>query len=163
MAVSVTWGTKVVYVPKADLTLDTGVYYTYNISDFREELLLLEESAIGMGHLKITDHTPAKTLSGVNYAKFIEIINGYTVEFEDGQYVVTTYGANHNTVDVKVHNQVSVITNNSAGLIEVATGSGVTQQDKEDIAALVWDEVMAGHLTQATVGGVLHDILWRAR
>jgi hypothetical protein len=53
------------------------------------------------------------------------------VEFEDGQYAVTCIGANHNIVDRRVFNQVSLNPNLSGGL--VVSGSGVTAQDKTDI------------------------------
>jgi len=56
-------------------------------------------------------------LSGLTYARIVNIISPYSFEFEDGQYAVVTVGANHNIIDVKIQNQVSVVTQNSAGLI----------------------------------------------
>jgi hypothetical protein len=52
----------------------------------------------------------------------------------DGCRVLSITG---NLGDVKTVNHVSIIIGNSAGLIVVATGSGVTEQDKLDIAAAV--------------------------
>jgi hypothetical protein len=72
----------------------------------------------------------------VSYARTLEIINGYTVEFEDGQYVARCIGANHNLADVKVLNQVSLVIGNSAGL--VVAGGGTGAPTAADVAAGVW-------------------------
>jgi len=77
-------------------------------------------------------NTQTVTLSGVTYARFIEIINGFTVEFEDGTYGVIGQGANTNLLDVKTDNQVSYLGNNSAGLI-VTTASGLTPEEAADL------------------------------
>ena len=53
-------------------------------------------------------------------ARTVEIINGYTVTFEDGQYAVNLVGANSNVGDVVNVNQVSVRSANSAGLVTSA-------------------------------------------
>lgn len=117
MAVSVNWLTKVINVPQADLTPLGGTKYEYDVDEFRLALKALEAGAEGMPFLDTHEHTTEKVLSGVTYARFVEIINGYTVEFEDGQYEVQLFGANHNIADVKVQNQVSIIVQNSAGLV----------------------------------------------
>lgn len=135
MALTVNWATQVVTVPQADLTPVSGTLYELDVDAFRLNLKTLEASAIGQAYDDIHRHSTEKVLSGVTYARFVEIINGYTIEFEDGQYVVRCVGANHNLADVKVANQVSLIIGNSAGLITVVSGSGVTAQDKEDIIA----------------------------
>lgn len=131
MAISVNWGTKVIYVPKADLTPLGGVLYGLDLDDFRLALKNLEDSDEGMPFLDTHRHNTSITLSGVTYSRFVEIINGYTVEFEDGQYTVVCSGANHNLADVKVANQVSLIIGNAAGLITVTSGSGLSGQEHE--------------------------------
>jgi hypothetical protein len=118
VALSINWLTKVIFVPKADLTFISGVLYELDVDAFRLELKGIEATMIGMAFLDThAQRTSEITLSGTTYARIIEIINGYTVEFEDGQYVINCVGANHNIADVKVANQVSLIINNSAGLI----------------------------------------------
>jgi hypothetical protein len=69
------------------------------------------------------------SLGGLTYARVIEIINGYTITFEDGQYAVNLVGANSNVGDCVNVNQVSVRSANSAGLtsspaIEYASYNG---------------------------------------
>ena len=55
-------------------------------------------------------------------------------------------------------NQVQIISGNSAGLITVVQGSGVTQQDKEDIIDGVWDELLSGHTIAGSAAKILSDI-----
>lgn len=138
MSVSVDWGTKVIYVPKSDLgALPTSGYYELDVDWFRLQLKDLEDNEDGMPFPDTHRHVTETTLAGVTYARFVEIINGYTVEFEDGQYSVVCTGANHNISDVKVVNQVSLIIGNAAGLITVETGvSGLTPEESDQLMAL---------------------------
>ena len=142
MAISIDWGTKVIFVPKADLTPLGGNLYELDVNDFRLELKDIEDSVEGMAHPDTHRHNTEVTLAGVTYARSIEIINGYTVEFEDdgtpaGHYVVSCVGANHNLADVKVANGTSLIIGNSAGLIVSETGtSGLTPDEAADLALL---------------------------
>lgn len=129
MAVTVNWSTGLISIPKADLTLVSGTLYELDTDAFRLELRALEASEPGLPWPRTHDHNTTYTVAGVTYARKVEIINGYTVEFEDGQYSVRLVGSNNNIFDVEnnvlVQNQVQIIANNSAGLIEVGT-SGLT-------------------------------------
>jgi hypothetical protein len=82
------------------------------------------------------NHNTEVTLSGVVYARIVEIINGYTVDFEDGTYTVVCTGANHNIGDVKVVDNVSLIIGNSAGLIVVSVGSGLSSAQDQKLDEL---------------------------
>ena len=124
MTISINWATKVISVPQADLTNLGGGKYRLDVNAFRLALKDIEDSAEGMGFPDTHRHAGEATLSGVTYARQVEIVNGYTVEFENGTYQVECVGANHNIADVKVVNSVSLIIGNSAGLI-VAGGAGV--------------------------------------
>lgn len=117
MAVSINWGTGVITVPQSDLTLVSGTLYSYDVNDLRLALRALEDDEAGIVFPKTHIHNTEVVLSGTTYARFFEIVSPYTVEFEDGAYTVRLSGANHNIADVKVLNQVSIITENSAGLI----------------------------------------------
>lgn len=123
MAISVDWLTKVVFVPRADMpvTQASPERRELDIDAFRLELKSLEASEGGLPFPDIHRHVAPITLAGITYARTVEIINGYTVEFEDGVYGVLAKGANSNVFDVKVDNQVSFLANNSAGLIDAAT------------------------------------------
>jgi hypothetical protein len=121
VAISINWATQVITVPKADTTLvSTGPpeIRSYNVGDtFRASLLAEEDNEIGITYPKTHRHLTEVTVSGITYARVVEIINGYTVEFEDGTYVVRLSGANHNLADVLVPNNVSIVVGNAAGLI----------------------------------------------
>lgn len=117
MAVTVNWLTKVINVPQSFLTLVSGSLYELDVDALRLALKDIEDSDVGMNFPDTHRHNTSVTLSGVTYARTFEIVNGYTIQFEDGQYTVSCTGANHNIADVKVANQVSLIVGNSAGLI----------------------------------------------
>ncbi len=131
MALSINWATKVITVPQADLSLISAGLYQLDVDAFRLALKDIEDSEDGMGFPDTHRHNTEVTLSGVTYSRFVEIINGYTVTFQDTgtPYTVKCVGANHNLGDVKNVNNVSLIVGNSAGLITVATGSGPTAVD----------------------------------
>ncbi len=162
MPISIDWGTKVIYVPQNYLTPPaTGeVPYTMDLEQFRLDLKDLEDSEDGMPFPDTHVHATEVVMSGVNYSRFIIIANGYTVEFEDGQYVVAPYGANSNLADVKVTNQVSLVLNNSAGLQTVELPGAVSTQDLNDIADAVWDEVLTGatHNVASSAGRRLRQL-----
>jgi len=118
MAISVDWGTKIITVPQADLTFLGGTLYELETNAFRLTVLALQASEAGAPYPDIFSHNTTVLLAGIQYARIIEIINGYTVTFEDGQYAVNLVGSNNNIADVVNINQVSVRLNNSAGLIQ---------------------------------------------
>ena len=144
MSVSVDWGTKVITVLQTFLSGGGGGVYGLDVDAFRLALKDLEDSEEGMPFPDTHRHNTEVVLGGVTYARVIEIINGYTITFEDGQYIIDMTGANHNLIDVANLNQVSLRSQNSAGLIVVTSGSGVTEQDKLDISDRVWDETLSG-------------------
>lgn len=120
MAITVTWATKIINIPKADTTLIQSVpteIRELDINILRLRLKDLEDDSEGMPFLDTHRHNTEVQLAGITYARVVEIINDYTVTFEDGQYAVNLFGANHNVGDVANVNQVSIRVNNSAGLI----------------------------------------------
>ena len=161
MAISITWGTKVINVPIDALEpVSTGIY-KLSIDTFRLALKALEDDEDGMAFPDTHRHSTEVEVAGITLARVIEIINGYTVTFADGQYLVTLYGANSNIPDVVNFNQVSVRAVTSAGLL--ISGSGVTSQDKLDIASAVLDEAMSGHKDAGSFAEFIRKIMWRSR
>lgn len=120
---TVNWITKVITVPQSYLTFISGVLYEFDVDAFRLKLRDLEDNLDGRPWQKTHNHNTEAVLSGVSYARLFEVLSPYTVEFEDGQYVIRCVGANHNLADVKVANQTSLIIGNSAGLQTVDTAS----------------------------------------
>ena len=119
MAISVDQTTYVISVPKSDLTLiqASPEVRELSLNWLRLALRDWEDDEDSIYMPKTHNHNTEVTLAGLTYARIIEILSPYTVEFEDGQYTVNCVGANHNLSDVKVANQVSLIVNNAAGLI----------------------------------------------
>lgn len=119
-SISVNWATKVIFVPRTYLTL-IQPYPTeireLNLNNFRLILKSLEDDEDGISYLQTHIHNTEVLLGGIVYARVIEIINDYTITFEDGQYAVNLVGANSNVGDRVNLNQVSVRSANSAGLI----------------------------------------------
>ena len=161
MAISVDWGTKVITVPQADLTLVGGSVYSLDVDAFRLELKDLEDSEAGMAFDRTHTHNTTVTLGGVTLARTVEIINGYTVTFEDGAYAVNLINANNNLADVANVNQVSIRSQNSAGLQVVSLGGSVPTA--EENATAVWAAVAADNETAGTVGERLKKALIAAR
>ena len=144
MAISITWPTGVISVPKADMTLIQSTpieIRELNINAFRLQLKDLEDDAVGQVWATTHNHNTTVSVGGVTLARVVEIINGYTVTFENGAYAVNLVGANSNIADVTNLNTVSIRAANSAGLIQ----------------ATIWDEPMANHLTVGTTGETLSN------
>lgn len=117
MALSINWMTKVITVPQADLTLISAGEYELDIGDMWTWLHDIMDDVDGAAHEDCFENTAPKTLSGTTFARVLEIINGYTITFEDLQYRVTLVGGNSNIQDVTNKNQVSVTAIVSGGLV----------------------------------------------
>jgi hypothetical protein len=116
--VSIDWANKIIFVPQSYLTTTANpASFNLDTDVFRLRLKELEASVDGMSYLDTHQHNTEVPLGGVIYARVIEIINGYTITFENGQYAVNLFGSNNNIGDVTNINSVSVRTNNAAGLI----------------------------------------------
>lgn len=121
--ITVTWATKIINIPKDYLgvvQLNPTEIREMDLNAFRLDLKGLEGGEEGVPFLDTHRHILPVTVGGVELARVVEIINGYTVTFEDGQYAVNLFGANSNVADVTNVNQVSVRAANSAGLVSSA-------------------------------------------
>ena len=137
MAVTVNWISGVIYVPKADMTLVQSNPFEIRELDmdaFRLTLRDLEEDPDGRPWPRTHDHNTEVTFGGATYARQFIILDPYTVTFEDGQYQVNLSGANSNLADRVNLNQVSIRSNNSAGLQTV--GSGLTDEQNNRLLAV---------------------------
>lgn len=148
MAISINWPTGVISVPKADMTLVQSSpieVRELNINTFRLRLKDLEDDAVGQVWAITHNHYTTVTVGGVTLARVVEIINGYTVTFENGSYAVNLVGANSNIADITNLNTVSVRAANSAGLTEL------------NLENVVWNALTANHTTVGTTGKALTD------
>jgi hypothetical protein len=136
MPISVDWGNKIINIPQDYLTqVGVGVY-ELDLDELRLDLKALEDDEEGMPFPDTHKHNAAVTMAGITLSRVIEFINEYTVTFQDGQYAVNAVGANSNIADVMNINQVSLRTFNSAGLITVVSGSGLSEVQDEKLGDL---------------------------
>jgi hypothetical protein len=158
MAISINWLTRVIFIPKSFMTIVSATLYELDVNLFRIALKDIEDSPDGMAQPDTHRHNSPVTLAGTTYARSMEIINGFTVEFEDGQYAVRCIGANHNIGDVKVLNQVSLIIGNAAGLIvyvnNVSGGVGTV----DEVKAAVWSATNLSAYGAGTAGEKLDSV-----
>lgn len=137
--------TRIISVPQSYLTFVSGTTYNLDIDAFRLDLKDIEDNPGGVPFVDTHTHNTAVTISGITYARVVQIINGYTVSFENtgSHYTVNCTGANHNLNDVTIFaGHMTLVPNNSAGLTSLAS---------------VWDELIANHLTVGTTGKALSD------
>lgn len=129
--ISIDWGARIINIPQSYLTYESGIVYTMDMAQFFLDLKDQEDSEAGQVSADIVRHNTEVILSGDTYAQTVEIINGYTVTFEDtgSHYTVKCEGANHNLADVVNWDTVNLIVNNSGGLIR----SDNTDQMAKDI------------------------------
>jgi hypothetical protein len=126
MASTMDWLTGTITVPQSDLSFVSGTLYSQDTRAWWDEMKALEASEEGMPFIDIQRHGEETTIAGVTYSQGIEIINSYTITYEDGQYAARLDGSNNNLFDEGIlnRNQVSIIPTNSAGLQVVETGTG---------------------------------------
>jgi len=161
MAITINWPTKVISVPKADMVLVQSTPFEVrelDVNDFRLALKDLEDNEQGINWPKTHKHNTQVVLGGLSLARVVEIVNGYTITFDEGNYAVNLVGANSNVGDVVNLNSVQVRSYNSAGLIVVTSGSGVTEQDKADIIGGIMEELLTGHTTPDSLAVAIKTI-----
>lgn len=122
--ITIDWGNKVIFIPKTEMvTTQTvpSIVRKLDLNIFRLALKELEESSDGMAFPRTHKHNTTVEVGGVILARVIEMVNDYTITFEDEAYSVNLTGANSNIGDVVNLNQVSVRSTNSAGLQDLST------------------------------------------
>jgi hypothetical protein len=136
MALDVDWaGSRVIFVPRADMPIiqSSPEIRELDVYQFHLDLRTIETVVEGRPWPETHVHEAATLLAGTIYAPKVRILPPYTVTFEDGQYAVNLTGANNNLADVTNVNQVSLRSNNSAGLVvSSATTIAPTQQEIRD-------------------------------
>ena len=121
MAITIDYTTRIISIPKADLTLVQSTpfeAYELDIDAFRLELKDIEDNVGGISFVDTHFSSAAVTADGGVVARVFEIINGYTVTFEDGAYTVNLVGASTNISEVTNSNQVQVHGTSSTDLAQ---------------------------------------------
>jgi hypothetical protein len=156
---TIDWGnTYKIQIPQSYLTLISGTLYELDTDQFRLDLKSLEASEEGMPFPKTHNHNTEYIIAGVTYARSIEILSPYSVEFEDLAYSVKLTGSNNNIWDIQsgilVQNQVQVIPTNSAGL--------VNNSSPADIANAIWSLDLDPYITSGTAGEQIKEAVTKA-
>jgi len=154
VALTLNPATRLISVPQADLTFVSGTLYDLDSDQFRKDVMDLLASEAYIWMPDAFTHNTEVTVAGVTYARSIEFINSYSIQFENtaSAYTVRIIGSNNNIFDVEngilvPTPLVTVISTNSAGLQTVVSGSGVTQQDKDDIENQIFTRIVEGAIT----------------
>lgn len=123
-AIEIEWATKTIVVPRAELLLlqtSPIEIRQLNLDDFRKRLRDIEDDDEGIIFSTTHNYAGPTNVGGVTLASVVEILDPYTVTFEDGQYAVNIVGGNTNLADKVNINNVGVRTTNSAGLQDLAS------------------------------------------
>lgn len=165
MALSLDPATRRITIPQADLTFVSGTLYSLDTNQFRKNVMDLLASEAYIWLPDAYSHNGEVSVAGTTYARTLEFINGFNIQFQDtgSQYSVRLEGSNNNIFDVEngilvPTSLVTVISGNAAGLI-LNAASTLTPGDVADIADAVWDEVSAGHTTSGTFGFLMSKFL----
>lgn len=131
MAITVNWITGEISIPRADMPVIqvSPEVRQLDTAQFWLDLKDLEATVDGIPWPDTQQNFPSYTISGFTYAQAFLIIDPYFVTFEDGQYAVALAGTNNNILDKATSNQVSILSQNSGGLIE----GSITLADLENI------------------------------
>lgn len=120
MPTTIDWGNRIIYPDRADMIQVQATpieIYQLNVNDIHLELRDLEDDPAGMPHPSTHTYKGPTTLSGVTYARIMEIINDYTFTFlPNSAWVCQIVGGNSNIGDRVNPNNVSIQVANSAGL-----------------------------------------------
>lgn len=159
MAITIDWSTLTILVPKADMTvvqMSPTEIRELDVNVFRLALKDLEDTEEGMVFPITHNHNPPVSLGGVTLARVVEILDPYTISFEDDQYAVNLLGANNNIADKTNVNQVSIRSSNSAGLIttNTATIDSIQLDELHKLAGLQ----VAHPMTVTSTGRIVADI-----
>ena len=82
MAITIDFNTRVINIPKSFLTQKSSILFELDVNALRLELKSIEGD-LGIAFPDTHRHNTEIVLAGVTYARAVEIINGYTITFEE--------------------------------------------------------------------------------
>lgn len=137
--IQIDWPTQTITVDRSDIDILTplgGGVYRFDTDAFRLELKDREDDADGIVWPRTHRHNSTVTISGIQYVRTIEILNGYTITFTPNEsWRVSMDGASNNNfhdVGILNMNMVQVIPQNSAGNTVTETQvSGLTLAESQ--------------------------------
>ena len=166
MAITIDPATKVISIAQADLTFISGTLYELDTNAFRLTVMQLLDNEDHIFLPIAFSHNTEVTLGGETFARTIEVINGYSLTFENLVYSVRMAGSNNNFFDVDNNilnpsGNVTVIGRNSAGLLaspditrihnDMGLNLSGTKVITENVADSDYTEVNADGVTKTVV------------
>lgn len=150
MTYSVDWAARIITIPKTDTVFVSSPpeVRSLDVTTLWQNLIDIQDDEAGVPHPDIVRNTPPLTVAGVTLARVLEVVNGYTITFEDGLWSVNIVGGNSNLADVVNKNQVGMNTGNSAGFVQ---GAGA---DPADVADAVWAKLTADSVPGGSYGAL---------
>ena len=148
MAITVDRPNYIIQVPRAYMTLIQSTPVEIRQLDtnaFRLVLRDLDDDENGRTWPVTHDHNTDVVIGGINYARQVLIREPYTVTFENGLYVAQLTGSNNNVLSRTNKNQVSVESNNSAGLISSADVEYAAFEGAVHIDVLLTENIGTAH------------------
>lgn len=100
------------------------------------------------------------TSDGQNAPIYFFLTNYWQVYINNGEQVnieLNLYSDNFPSPAIVAPGSGVSIKNSDASVVTIISGSGVTEQDKLDIADRVWDEALADHNTAGSTGAELTE------
>jgi lipoprotein signal peptidase len=148
MTISINQVTKVVTIEQSDMTQTQTVpfiQYELDLDELHNTLRTLEANEDNTIYSRTHDHNTVVTISGTVLARVLIFLDPYTYTFEytGTPYAIKFAGANSNLLDkCNLNAGISFRESNSAGLIQVTSGSGVLPADITAIKNAIYDEQM---------------------
>ena len=142
MAITVDPATKIITVPQADCDFVSGSLYKLPTkTTFRAQVISWLASEEGIVFERAIDHNSEYTVFGVTYAPKVEVINGYSVTFTpNSAWTCLLEESNNNIADVEEGilnpNDVTVVPQNSAGLVVTNVGSGLSAAQDQKLTEI---------------------------
>lgn len=164
MAISIDYTTNEIIIPKADTVFVATDPITgretrsLDMDDLWQALADIQDNQGDVWAPTCFINTPPQDLGGITLGRSVLILAPYYVTFENGIYAVELQGGNTNLHTRTTVNSVAVHSNNSLGLIQVTSGSGVLPADITAITSGVWEELAASHTTANTLGVLLQQM-----
>lgn len=104
------------------------------------------------------------TSSGQNAPIYFFLTNYWRIYINNGEQVnieLNLYSDNFASPAIVAAGAGVSIKNSDASVVTIVSGSGITEQDKLDIADRVWDETISSHTTPGSVGAeVTENTSW---
>ncbi len=122
MVVSINPSTYIISIQQSELAFIGGSNYQLDTNLFRIALRDWEDSEDGIYQPKTHNHNTTVLLGGIQYARVLEILSPYTITFQETgtPYSVTLIGSNNNILEKTNLGTIQILSNNSAGLINVS-------------------------------------------